>query len=151
MNNSENKYTRNKLGLSIILIAIFAVYSLFYSRSKVSNQALSGSSSLSVEILPGATMGKYLDGIYTGSVEDVYYGNVEVKVSITSGNISNVEFLQYPDSRGNSLTKSTHAMPILRSEAIANQTGDVDIVSGATQTSKGFIRSMNTALAQAQK
>jgi uncharacterized protein with FMN-binding domain len=151
MNNSESKYMRNKLGLSFILIAIFAVYSVFYSRSRVGNQTLSGSSSLNVEILPGASQGKYVDGTYTGSVEDVYYGNVEVQVSILNGNISDVQFLQFPNSSGNSITKSNHSMPILRSEAIANQTGNVDIVSGATQTSKGFIRSMNNALAQAQK
>ena len=41
-------------------------------------------------------------------------------------------------------------MPILRQEAITAQSADVDIVSGATDSSKGFRRSLANALAQAQ-
>jgi uncharacterized protein with FMN-binding domain len=93
--------------------------------------------------------GKYTDGTNKGSVEDVYYGNVEVEATIANGNLTSVQFLQYPNSRGNSMMINHRAMPILKSEAIANQTGNVDIVSGATQTSKGFIKSLNNALAKA--
>jgi len=97
------------------------------------------------------TVGKYKDGTYAGSVEDVFYGNVEVRTTVTNGNVANIIFLQYPDHSDNSVKINERAMPILKSEAIKAQSADVDIVTGATQTSKGFIRSLGFALGQAKK
>ncbi len=97
------------------------------------------------------TVGKYKDGTYSGSVEDVFYGNVEVRTAVSNGNISSISFLQYPDDRDNSVKINERAIPILKSEAIKAQSADVDIVTGATQTSKGFIKSLGFALAQAKK
>lgn len=141
-----------KLILSFSLIIIYTLYAVFGSE-KVAT--LRNSATVSSNTLPDATpksrgeRGKYTDGTYKGSVEDVYYGNVEVEATIANGNLTSVQFLQYPNSRGNSMMINHRAMPILKSEAIANQTGNVDIVSGATQTSKGFIKSLNNALAKA--
>lgn len=92
---------------------------------------------------------KFKDGTYTGPVTDVYYGNVEVKAIISGGKLTDVQFLQYPMDRQTSLQKSTHAMPILKSEAISAQSANVNGVSGATETSKGFVASLGGALAQA--
>jgi uncharacterized protein with FMN-binding domain len=93
----------------------------------------------------------YADGTYTGNSADAYYGNVQVKVSIQNHLISDVQFLDYPQDRGTSLRISGEAMPILKSEAIQAQSANVDIVSGATQTSQAFIESLKSALALAQQ
>jgi uncharacterized protein with FMN-binding domain len=98
---------------------------------------------------PIQSAGKFKNGTYTGPVADVYYGNVEIKATISGGKLTDVQFLQYPMDRQTSLQKSTHAMPILKSEAIASQSANVDGVSGATETSKGFVASLGGALAQA--
>jgi uncharacterized protein with FMN-binding domain len=95
-------------------------------------------------------LGMYKDGTYTGSVEDAYYGNVQVKVVIQDGKIADVIFLQYPNDRSRSVSINRQAMPYLKTEAIQVQNAQVNTVSGATETSKAFRRSIATALADAK-
>lgn len=98
----------------------------------------------------GSMMSQYKNGTYTGNVADAYYGNVQVKTVISGGKISDVQFLQYPSDRQQSLERSNYAMPILKQEAIQVQNSNVDIVSGATETSLAFRDSLASALAQAK-
>lgn len=95
-------------------------------------------------------VGQYKDGTYTGNSADAYYGYVQVKVTISGGKISNVKFLDYPSDRSTSREISSFAIPQLTSEAIAAQNANVDIVSGATDTSLAFRQSLGSALAQAK-
>lgn len=94
--------------------------------------------------------GTYRDGQYTGPIADAYYGNVQVQVVVSGGKINDVRFLDYPHDRNNSIRINNYAMPILKQEAIAAQTANVDIVSGATATSDAFLQSFAGALAQAK-
>lgn len=94
--------------------------------------------------------GLYRNGRYTGSIADAYYGNVQVVAVISGGEISDVQFLDYPKDRQTSLQKSMRAMPILISEAIAIQDSNVDTVSGASFTSTAYRESLASALAQAK-
>jgi uncharacterized protein with FMN-binding domain len=57
--------------------------------------------------------------------------------------------LQYPSDRRTSIAINRRALPVLRSEAIAAQSANVDIVSGATLTSEAFIESLGAALREA--
>lgn len=93
--------------------------------------------------------GQYKDGAYTGPVADAFYGSLQVKVIISGGKITDVQFLQYPSDRRTSIEINQQAMPYLKQEAIAIQSARVDGVSGATQTSKAFIESLRSALNQA--
>ncbi len=93
--------------------------------------------------------GQYKDGTYTGSVEDAYYGNVQVQVTISGGQISDVQFLQYPNDRSTSRIINGQAMPYLKQEAIQAQSANVAGVSGATDTSQAFVASLINALNQA--
>jgi uncharacterized protein with FMN-binding domain len=94
--------------------------------------------------------GQYKDGQYTGSSADAYYGLVQVKAIISGGKITDVQFLSYPNDRQNSVNINSQAMPILTQEAILAQSVNVDIVSGATDTSQAFIQSLSSALSQAK-
>ena len=94
--------------------------------------------------------GQYKDGTYTGPVADAFYGNVQIQVKISNGLISDVQFLQYPNDRNTSIMINSQAMPMLQQEAIQSQTGNVDIISGATDTSNAFIQSLTSALSQAK-
>ncbi|MBI5005019.1 MAG: FMN-binding protein [Candidatus Lloydbacteria bacterium] len=99
---------------------------------------------------PAVSVRKYRDGRYTGPVTDAYYGNVQIAVSVTGGSITDVQFLDYPHDRKNSIRINNYAMPVLKQEAIAAQSAQVDAVSGATATSEAFIQSFAEALAQAK-
>ena len=92
----------------------------------------------------------YKDGEYTGESVDAFYGNVQVVAVVRGGRITDVKFLDYPKDRSTSLEISNQAMPLLKTEAIAAQKANVDIISGATQTSEGFIKSLASALAKAK-
>ena len=90
------------------------------------------------------------DGTFTGNIADASYGDVQVSAKISNGKIVDITFLSYPNDRSTSLQKSKRAMPILISEAISTQSSQVDIVSGATYTSRAFMKSLTSALAKAR-
>ena len=92
----------------------------------------------------------FQDGQFTGNAADAFYGYIQVKVTIQQGKISDVQFLQYPNDRRQSVEINTQAMPYLKQEAIQAQNANVDIVSGATDSSRAFIESLSSALSQAK-
>jgi uncharacterized protein with FMN-binding domain len=97
-----------------------------------------------------AQLGAYKDGSYTGPVVDAYYGLVEVQVNVQNGKIANVQFLQYPNDRNTSVRINSFAMPYLQQEALQAQSANVNIISGATLTSEGFMMSLDAALKTAK-
>jgi len=104
-------------------------------------------------ILPTAVPtnpGQYKDGVYTGPQVDAYYGIVEVQVTVYNGQITNVQFLKYPNDRRTSVRINNIAMPYLQQEAIQAQSAHINIISGATFTSRGFAMSLNAALGSAK-
>jgi uncharacterized protein with FMN-binding domain len=92
----------------------------------------------------------YKNGIYTGNVTDAYYGNVQVRATIQGGSITDVAFLQYPNTHSTSVQINDQAMPYLQQEAVQAQSASVNVVSGATDTSMAFQQSLASALMQAQ-
>lgn len=94
-------------------------------------------------------VGQYRDGTYTGSVADAFYGNIQVRAIIQGGRLADVVFLQYPNDRSRSISINTQAMPYLKSEAVSVQSANVNIISGASDSSMAFQESLRVALAQA--
>lgn len=149
-----------KVALSAFVVLLFVIYA-HHSKNDEEIQSLqvgdSGTSSTSAQSNSSSTPPtnsssaiRFKDGSYTGSVTDAFYGNIQVKAVIQNGKISDVQFLQYPNDRGESVTINSQAMPDLRTEAIQSQSAQVDTVSGATQTSEAFRESLQSALNQAQ-
>jgi uncharacterized protein with FMN-binding domain len=93
----------------------------------------------------------YRDGTYTGDVADAFYGNVQVQATIQGGKITQVKFLDYPHDRRTSQYINSQAVPWLQSEAIQAQSANVDLISGATLTSRAFVESFQAALTKAHK
>jgi len=89
------------------------------------------------------------DGTFVGSVENAYYGLVQVEANFAQGKLVSVKVLQYPSDRRTSVYINSRALPVLRREAIAAQSANVDIVSGATLTSRAFARSLDAAFNRA--
>lgn len=112
--------------------------------------AQSQSAPVSTPPPPKKNTGQYADGTYTGLVADAYYGYVQVQVSVSGGKITDVQFLQYPNDRSTSRYINGQAMPYLIAEAIQAQNANVDVVSGATDTSMAFRQSLADALSHAK-
>lgn len=92
----------------------------------------------------------FVDGSYTGSPANAYYGLVQVKANVQNGQLVSVKILQYPSDRRTSRYINSQALPILQQEAVSAQSAHVDAVSGATLTSEAYIASLTTALQQAR-
>ncbi len=145
-----------KFVLSLSLIVAFAFYILFSRDSEstliVPNSGTNGGQTSVLPPSPAPTpLAKktYNDGQFVGNVADAYYGNVQIKAAIQNGKITDVQFLQYPNHGGHTMEVSQQVMPMLTSEAIQAQNANVDIISGATQTSQAFRESLGNALRQA--
>ncbi|SRR6266568_1069328 len=144
-----------KLVLSISVIVIFVLYAIFHNNSVTAvpvSLSKNNSSSNTVSTVNGtsAAQGAYKDGTYTGSLADAFYGTIQVKAVVQNGKLADVQFLQSPNDRDESIQINQQAMPILKQEAIQAQNANVDIVSGATDSSRAFIESLASALTQAK-
>lgn len=91
------------------------------------------------------------DGTYVGSIEDAYYGAVQVQATVKGGELTAVDVLDYPQDRRTSRRINSIALPMLEEEAIAAQSARVDTITGATLTSRAYRASLDTALRQADQ
>lgn len=96
----------------------------------------------------GVTTG-YKDGSYTGQDAPNQYGDVQVKVIISGGKITDVQALTLPTDRQRSAEISQQAGPLLHDEVVQAQSAQIDILSGATFTSDSYAQSVQSALDQA--
>jgi uncharacterized protein with FMN-binding domain len=76
-----------------------------------------------------------------GSAERNPHGTVQVQVTFTGDKITNVQFLRLPDTG-----PSRMAGPLLVQETLQAQSAQVDTVSGATQTSYSYVKSLQAAI-----
>ena len=80
---------------------------------------------------------------YIGESEG-FGGKMKVKVTMDGDKIAKIEVLEHGETAG----ISDPAFEQIPAAIIANQTTEIDAVSGATYTSKGLIDAVNNALAQ---
>jgi uncharacterized protein with FMN-binding domain len=86
---------------------------------------------------------------YDGSAVQTRYGTVQVQISVASGKITNVAFLQLTSNDGRSADINSQAGPLLLQETLSAQSSNIDTISGATYTSEGYLQSLQSALDQA--
>ncbi|WP_455486108.1 FMN-binding protein [Gemella sp.] len=91
----------------------------------------------------------YKDGTYTGAVTKTHVGNFQVSVVVQDGKIANINILTQPDEEfSRNINKA--ALPKYVEEAISAQSSDIALVSGASETFKGFKGSLQDALNKAK-
>lgn len=86
----------------------------------------------------------YKDGSYTAAAAG-HVGDVTVTLTVSGGVISDIS---YEDEE--TTTIGGAALPKLVEEAVASNSADIDIVSGATDTSSAFIAAVSQCLEQAK-
>lgn len=84
----------------------------------------------------------------SGQTYDTQYGPVQVRITVTNGRLTDVAALQLPQGNGRDIEIDNYAVPQLRNEALGAQSAHIDMVSGATYTSDGYIKSLQSALDQ---
>lgn len=140
--------------ITVVIVIVIAGYVVYLNGSdwllKLLTFTTGSGSHVAASVASANIKPPFKDGTYTGNSQDAFYGNIQVKAVISGGKITDVQFLQYPNNAARSLAINTLAMPNLKQEAIQAQNANVDIVSGATDTSNAFIQSLTSALTQAK-
>ncbi|MDX3099914.1 FMN-binding protein [Nonomuraea angiospora] len=85
----------------------------------------------------------------TGDPADTRWGPVQVAITVSGGKIADVQVLQAPDGNRRDIEINDAALPILTQEALSAQSAQIDTVSGATYTSEGYARSLQSAIDRA--
>lgn len=83
---------------------------------------------------------------YDGDVVETRYGDVQVQVVISGGEIVDVVALQTPGGDRKNIEINNRAVPVLRQAVLDAQSADIDSVSGATYTSEAYVESLQSAL-----
>ena len=121
-----------------------------------SSDSASGSGSASGSDATGGTTGSSTttssglkDGTFTGDAASTRYGPVQVQVTVSGGRIASVDVVEYPNENPRDRQINQQAVPMLISETTSAQSAQIDMISGATYTSRGYQQSLQSALDQA--
>lgn len=96
---------------------------------------------LALGILFGATLLTPQAETYEG-VGRGYYGDIKVRVSVAEGTITQIDLLEISDTPG----IGDNAAQVVIEKIIETQSTDVDVVSGATLSSRGTMEAVEDAL-----
>ncbi|MCX5371163.1 FMN-binding protein [Streptomyces sp. NBC_00015] len=92
--------------------------------------------------------GAVVSGTMTGDAAQTQYGAVQVRITVVNNKITKAEAVQAPKG-GTSDQKTALAVPKLNADVVAKQSPDIDTVSGATYTSEGYKKSLQSAIDKA--
>jgi uncharacterized protein with FMN-binding domain len=84
-----------------------------------------------------------------GDAADTRYGPVQVQITVTNGKITAVNATDYPQNSPRDQQINAYAIPELNQEALSAKSASIDMVSGATYTSEGYLSSLQSALDKA--
>ncbi|HEY5554910.1 MAG TPA: FMN-binding protein [Cellulomonas sp.] len=98
---------------------------------------------------PAASTAK--SGTFTGATAQTRWGPVQVQIVVANGKITSADAVRYPSGNGNDAQINAYAIPQLNSEAVAASSAKIDMISGATVTSGGYLQSLQNAIDQAFK
>lgn len=120
------------------------------SNTETAKTKTSSTSSTNKSSTDSSSSGKYKDGTYTGTATSTRWGDVQLQITISGGKLTKINVLSSPDSEQKSVEINQQALPTYKSEALKAQSSNIQQISGATETYKGFTGSLQSALNQAE-
>jgi uncharacterized protein with FMN-binding domain len=96
---------------------------------------------------PTTASTKSVNGTFTGPSINVNYGNVQVKITVVDGRITDAVAVVAPSGKNDRYTNMS--VPTLKKQTLAAQSANIQGVSGASYTSYGWYTSLQGALTQA--
>jgi uncharacterized protein with FMN-binding domain len=88
-----------------------------------------------------------VSGTFTGDPIDISYGIVQVAITVVNGKITDAQAVRVPSARNDRYTNMS--VPVLRQKTLAAQSSQITGVSGASYTSFGWYKSLQSALTKA--
>ena len=89
----------------------------------------------------------------TGAAASTIYGPVQVQITVKGGQVTAAKAVEYPQGTSRDVQINAYAIPVLDREAVSTgraDDGKIDMVSGATYTSQGYVTSLQSALDRAR-
>jgi hypothetical protein len=86
----------------------------------------------------------------TGAAASTIYGPVQVQIMVKGGKVTAAKAVEYPQDTPRDSQINAFAIPVLDREAASVGSDKIDMVSGATYTSQGYLTSLQNALDQAK-
>jgi uncharacterized protein with FMN-binding domain len=116
--------------------------------SSSGSSSSSSSSTVPGEFPQGSLAGKLATGetAVSGKVATTAYGPVQIQLIMRNRKIVKVAVLQQPANTIRDIQIGEFAFPKLISETLTAQNAKVDAVSGASYTSAGYIKSLQSAV-----
>ena len=74
---------------------------------------------------------------------------MQVQITVSGGVITAADAVDYPTSNPRDRQINQIAVPRLVSETLSAQSAQIDMISGATYTSEGYLQSLQSAIDQA--
>lgn len=134
------------LSLAVAIAIILDVFFLFV-KDRINAKTTTSSTSTAVSTTSTSSVKKsYQNGTYTGKTVTTPRGKVQVQAVISAGKITQINVLKYPNSNGKDQQINSRVLPIYKSEALKSQSTNIKLVSGASETYKGFTGSLQNAL-----
>ena len=112
------------------------------ANSAASNSATPTAAATTAPATPAA-----INGTFTGPSVNVNYGNVQVKITVVNGRITDAVAVKAPTGKNDRWTNM--AVPILKEQTLKAQSANIQGASGASYTSYGWFTSLQGAIAQA--
>lgn len=122
------------------------------STLKSQSSSSSSTSSSSSEAAASGDAAQAHDGsaqTYAGDEVMTRYGVVQVRITVENGKITKSEVLQVPWTDRHDQMINSQAVPLYNEEAVAAQSAQIDVVSGATVTWQGYTQSLQSAIDRA--
>jgi len=139
------------------LMSTLTVVTLLFGYHTSTSPGAAPATSVLAAPAPDATSGSGAQGsaasasaiTVTGSSADTRWGPVQVQLTVDGDTITDVTVVEYPTENDKDRRINARAIPILVDETLDAQGADIDMVSGATVTSEGYLESLQAALDEA--
>ena len=112
-----------------------------------SNSAASNSATPTAAATTAPATTAAINGTFTGPSVNVNYGNVQVKITVVNGRITDAVAVKAPTGKNDRWTNM--AVPILKAQTLKAQSANIQGASGASYTSYGWFTSLQGAIALA--
>ena len=132
-----------------IVVLLFGYHTSTNKTSSAAVPSSASSPSTTASSEPTTAPSTQTTTTYEGSVAQTRWGPVQVQITVQSGKITKVTILQQPNGNRRDAEINDQAVPILIDETIQAQSANIDMVSGATVTSEGYVESLQAALDEA--
>lgn len=126
-----------------LVVLVVGFLGVTFIKSYIENVGANHDKQVAAITITNVDLAKVADGTYSGSFK-VFPVSAEVKVTVENHTITQIQLVKHKNGQGS-------AAEVIPDKVVAAQSLDVDIISGATSSSKVILKAIENALNSAIK